>query len=136
MLITTPESLDVMLFRKDPAFDSIRAVVVDEVHLLYNTQRGLQLSVLLQRLWRSLSHDLQCAALSATVGDLSHIRDFLLGAEENAELLAFLAARSIDAQIRHIENPHQLLSLVQKITEGLSFFICVPDITMFSMYIK
>lgn len=118
VLITTPESLDVMLFRKDSALDSIRAVVVDEVHLLYNTQRGLQLSVLLQRLRRILPHDLQCAALSATVGDLSHIRDFLLSAEANAELLEFSAARSIDAQIRHIENPHQLLSLVQKITEG------------------
>lgn len=118
VLITTPESLDVMLFRKDLALDSIRAVVVDEVHLLYNTQRGLQLSVLLQRLRRILPHDLQCAALSATVGDLSHIRGFLLGAEADAELLAFSAARAIDAQIRHIENPHQLLSLVRKMTEG------------------
>lgn len=118
VLITTPESLDVMLFRKDSALDLIRAVVVDEVHLLYNTQRGLQLSILLQRLRRILPHDLQCAALSATVGDLSHIRDFLLGDEADAELLSFSAARAIDAQIRHIENPHQLLSLVRRMTEG------------------
>ncbi len=118
VLITTPESLDVMLFRKDSALDSIRAVIVDEVHLLYNTQRGLQLSVLLQRLQRILHHDIQCAALSATVGDLSHIRDFLLGTEANAELLAFSATRAIDAQIRHIENPHQFLSLVRKMTKG------------------
>jgi ATP-dependent helicase Lhr and Lhr-like helicase len=118
VLITTPESLDVMLFRKDSALDSIRAVVVDEVHLLYNTQRGLQLSVLLQRLRGILPHDIQCAALSATVGDLSHIRDFILGVGVDAELLAFSAARAIDAQIRHIENPHQFLSLVRKMTEG------------------
>lgn len=118
VLITTPESLDVMLFRKDPALQSIRAVVVDEVHLVYNTQRGLQLSVLLQRLRRLLPHDLQCAALSATVGDLSHIRDFLLGADASAELLAFSATRDIDAQIRHVENPNQFLSLVRKMTEG------------------
>jgi ATP-dependent Lhr-like helicase len=51
------------------------------------------------------------------VGDLSHIRDFLLGAEADTELLAFSAVRAIDAQIRHIENPHQLLSLVRKMTE-------------------
>ncbi|MBX7259531.1 MAG: DEAD/DEAH box helicase [Candidatus Hydrogenedentes bacterium] len=118
VLITTPESLDVMLFRKDSALGLIQAVIVDEVHLLYNTQRGLQLSLLLQRLRRTLPHDLQCAALSATVGDLSHIRDFLLGAEASAELLAFSAARAIDAQIRHIENRHQFLSLVRKMTEG------------------
>lgn len=118
VLITTPESLEVMLFRKDPALRSIRAVVVDEVHLLYNTQRGLQLSVLLQRLRRILTHDLQCAALSATVGNLSHIRDFLLGAEASAELLAFSATRAIDAQIRHVEGPDQFLSLVKRMTEG------------------
>ena len=118
VLITTPESLEVMMFRKDSALQSVRAVVIDEVHLLYNTQRGLQLSVLLQRLRRVISHDLQCAALSATVGDLSYIRDFLLGVEADAELLAFSAARVIDAQIRHIENPHQFLSLVKRMTEG------------------
>lgn len=118
VLITTPESLDVMLFRKDPALQSVRAVVVDEVHLLFNTQRGLQLSVLLQRLRRMLPHGIQCAALSATVGDLSHVRDFLLGAGADAELLAFSAARAIDAQIRHFENPYQFLALVRKMTEG------------------
>jgi ATP-dependent helicase Lhr and Lhr-like helicase len=118
VLITTPESLEVMLFRKDSALASIRAVVVDEVHLLYNTQRGLQLSVLLQRLRRILPHDLQCAALSATVGDLSHIRDFLLGVGASAELLAFSSARVIDAQIRHIERPNQFLSLVRKMAKG------------------
>lgn len=118
VLITTPESLEVMLFRKDPALQSIRAVVVDEVHLLYNTQRGFQLSILLQRLRRILPRDLQCAALSATVGDLSHVRDFLLGADASAELLAFSAARAIDAQIRHVEGPSQFLSLVRKMTEG------------------
>lgn len=118
VLITTPESLDVMLFRKDSALQSVRVVVIDEVHLLYNTQRGLQLSILLRRLRRRLSHDLQCAALSATVGNLSHIRDFMLGTEADAKMLAFSAARAIDAQIRHIDSPHQFLSLVRKMTEG------------------
>jgi ATP-dependent Lhr-like helicase len=36
VLITTPESLDVLLFRGELALRSVRAVVVDEVHLLYN----------------------------------------------------------------------------------------------------
>jgi ATP-dependent Lhr-like helicase len=49
VLITTPESLEVLLFRKDVNLNSIQAVVIDEVHLLYNTQRGLQLSILLHR---------------------------------------------------------------------------------------
>ena len=118
ILITTPESLDVMLFRKDSALQSLRAVVIDEVHLLYNTQRGLQLSILLRRLEQKISHKIQCAALSATVGDLSHVRDFLLGPGTDADLLAFSATRSIDAQIRHIADIGQLCSLVRRLTEG------------------
>lgn len=118
VLITTPESLDVMLFRKDSALQSLRAVVIDEVHLLYNTQRGLQLSILLRRLRKLLSNELQCAALSATVGDLSHVRDFLMGADVGADLLAFSTARCIDAQIRHIADMGQFRSLVRRLTEG------------------
>ncbi|WP_445240580.1 DEAD/DEAH box helicase [Microcoleus vaginatus] len=45
VLLTTPESLEVLLFRKDATLQTVCAVVIDEVHLLYNTQRGLQLSV-------------------------------------------------------------------------------------------
>lgn len=118
VLITTPESLDVILFRKDSALQSLRAVVIDEVHLLYNTQRGLQLSILLNRLRKILPNELQLAAHSATVGDLSHIRDFLMGTGTDADLLVFSAARSIDAQIRHMKNTGQLLLLVRKLTEG------------------
>ena len=118
VLITTPESLDVLLFRGELALRSVRAVVVDEVHLLYNTQRGLQLSILLRRLQRILPDGLQWVALSATVGDLSNVRNFLMGNGEDADLLAFSAHRTIDAQIRHIRNTADFLPLVRRLTKG------------------
>lgn len=118
VLITTPESLDVLLFRKESALLSVRAVVIDEVHLLYNTQRGLQLSILLHRLSQILPHKLQWVALSATVGDLSYVRSFLMGAHANAVLLTFSAARAIDAQIRHISSLRDFLFLIHKLTQG------------------
>jgi ATP-dependent helicase Lhr and Lhr-like helicase len=80
VLITTPESLDVLVFRKDPALATVRAIVIDEVHLLYNTQRGLQLSTLIKRLEQLSSLRLQWTALSATIGRSSDVRDFLFGA--------------------------------------------------------
>jgi ATP-dependent Lhr-like helicase len=46
LLITTPESLDVLIARGDHVLAGVRSVVIDEIHLLYNAQRGLQLSVL------------------------------------------------------------------------------------------
>lgn len=70
MLITTPESLEVLLLRKEKLLCGVRAVIIDEVHLLYNTQRGLHLSVLLQRLNHFTGRRLQWAALSATMSVL------------------------------------------------------------------
>jgi ATP-dependent helicase Lhr and Lhr-like helicase len=100
IVITTPESLDVMLFREDVSLKTVRAVVIDEVHLLYNTQRGLQLSVLLERLRKFVkAGKLQLAALSATIANLMDVGRFFFG-EEDVVKLEFPADRSIDAQIR------------------------------------
>ncbi|GAB4367735.1 MAG: hypothetical protein Kow00121_06290 [Elainellaceae cyanobacterium] len=117
VLITTPESLDVLLFRKDAALDNIQSIVIDEVHLLYNTQRGLQLSVLIQRLKQKIEHPLQWAALSATVGRLSDVRNFLFGTEE-AEFLEFSAHRAIKAHIRHINNEADFIKCIKQLTQG------------------
>jgi len=118
VLVTTPESLDVMLFRKDAALSSVRAVAIDEVHLLYNTQRGLQLSILLQRLQDRLSEPFQWAALSATIGDLSDVHSFLAGSDEAPVFLSYPSHRTIDAQIRHIAAETGFLDLVRKLTDG------------------
>lgn len=118
VLVTTPESLDVMLFRKDPALSDVRAVVIDEVHLLYNTQRGLQLSILLQRLQDRLGKPFQWAALSATIGDLSDVRGFLANGDEDALFLSYPSHRTIDAQIRHVVAEAGFLDLIRKLTDG------------------
>ncbi len=49
-LITTIESLDSLLCREPKAFANIRAVVLDELHLVDGTYRGDQLRLLLRRL--------------------------------------------------------------------------------------
>lgn len=120
VLITTPESLDVLLFRREPSIKSVRAVVIDEVHLLYNTQRGLQTSILLRRLRKILPNNLQWVALSATVSNLSYVRDFLIDDIEDAVLLAFSADRQIDGHIRHIKSKGDFVAIVRRLTEGRS----------------
>ena len=47
LLITTPESLDSIICRNPKALSTLRAIVLDEVHLLDNTYRGDQLRILL-----------------------------------------------------------------------------------------
>ncbi len=118
VLVTTPESLEVMLFRKDAALSNVRAVVIDEVHLLYNTQRGLQLSILLQRLKERLGAPLQYVALSATISDLSDVHFFLAGVDEMPVCLPYPSHRAIETQIRYVASEVEFLNLISKITEG------------------
>jgi len=69
-LITTPESLDSLLCRRPHFFQRLRAVIVDEVHVLDGTCRGDQLRVLLSRLGKtSRISPLQIILVSASVHD-------------------------------------------------------------------
>jgi ATP-dependent Lhr-like helicase len=114
ILITTPESLDVLVFRNDPALATVKAVVIDEVHLLYNTQRGLQLSVLIKRLGRLSSCQLQWAALSATIGRLSDVRDFLFGPANDCTFLEGQSKRTIDAVVKPVASVQAFNSVIDK----------------------
>lgn len=68
-LITTPESLDILVTRKPELLSNVEVVLVDECHLLFNTHRGFQLAIVLRRLEKLLEKKLQTIGMSATVGD-------------------------------------------------------------------
>ena len=79
-LVTTPESLSLLLSRPEAAtaLGGVRAVVVDEWHELLGTKRGVQVQLALARLrrWRP---DLQVWGMSATLGNLDEARAVLCG---------------------------------------------------------
>ncbi len=79
-LITTPESLSLLLCRKDSAaiFSDLRCVVVDEWHELLSTKRGAQVELALARL-RTLCPALRTWGVSATLGNLDVAAATLLG---------------------------------------------------------
>ena len=97
-LLTTPESLEVMLISGSidhrRLFADVRAVVIDEVHAFARDDRGWHLLALLERIGRLAGRDLQRIGLSATVGN-------------EGELLDWLAATS-DRQRRVIRPPATL----------------------------
>lgn len=115
VLITTPESLDVMLSSREPALKDVRAVLLDEVHLTYNTQRGLQLSVLLHRLELFLDRQVQVAALSATVATDAEMWSFLRPGR-SVVTVRDNYTRRIDAQIRTIQTPADLSLLLDQLS--------------------
>jgi len=69
VLVTTPETLQAVLpgRRMRDNLSHLKAVVVDELHNLVESKRGVQLCVGLERL-RRVAPDFQLVALSATVG--------------------------------------------------------------------
>jgi len=114
VLVTTPESLDVLSFRGDHALETVKATVLDEVHLLYNTQRGIHLSILLRRLETHLGRPIQWVALSATVGDLRDVATFLRGSDAEATTLDFPASRPIDASILSVPDGDRFPRVIAK----------------------
>ena len=100
VVVTTPESLGILISQKHACLNHVAALVFDEVHLLYNSQRGQMAAILFHRLRKMTKDTIQVAALSATVSRLEDIRTFLFGEGVEADMLRFPTARHIDGDIR------------------------------------
>lgn len=83
LLMTTPESLEVMLLSsKIPQallFGDLRAVIIDEIHALAGSDRGAHLLSVLERIARFTDNDIQRVGLSATVGNPEDILVWIQG---------------------------------------------------------
>ena len=87
-LITTPESLSLLLSRADAqaTLGGVRVVVVDEWHELLGNKRGVQLQLALARLKR-WNPGLMVWGMSATLGNLEQARHTLLGPQQTGRLV-------------------------------------------------
>ena len=79
-LITTPESLTLLLTRADAqvVLSTLKMVVVDEWHELIGNKRGVQLQLALARL-RRWNPQLIVWGISATLGNQPHAQQVLIG---------------------------------------------------------
>lgn len=77
-LITTPETFNALLVapKLRDSLANVKWVVLDEVHELCETKRGLQLSIALERL-RERAPFFQVIGLSATVGNEQDVASFI-----------------------------------------------------------
>jgi helicase len=76
IIITTNEKADSLLRHRAKWMEEISLVVADEVHLLNDAERGPTLEVVLARLME-INPDIQVLALSATIGNVQEIAEWL-----------------------------------------------------------
>jgi ATP-dependent helicase Lhr and Lhr-like helicase len=99
ILLTTPEQLALLLASADGPllFETLRRVVLDELHALVASKRGDLLSLGLARLFR-MSPAVRTVGLSATVADPDALRRFLVPQPGGRENLADLVLADGGAQ--------------------------------------
>jgi len=86
ILITTPESLHIILTSSArKALETVRYVIVDEIHSMSPNKRGVFLSVLLERLEGICRASPVRIGLSATQKPLSEVARFLGGFDDSGE---------------------------------------------------
>lgn len=99
-LITTPESLQLLLATKDYAktFRDCDAIIVDEWHELLGTKRGVQMELALSRL-KTVAPGLKVWGISATIGNLGLAREVLLGSHSGSHKNSVLVRAHINKKI-------------------------------------
>jgi len=110
ILITTPESFDSLLCRHANELENVKAVIVDEIHILDGTYRGDQLRLLLNRLRKKVG-DFSVYTLSATVSapeDVAsrYMNDFEVIQSEDSRQIVETYVSSFDNLFETVKKEH------------------------------
>lgn len=102
LLITTPESLHLLLAQKNypEFFKNLKVVVADEWHELMGSKRGVQVELALSRL-KAITTDLKVWGISATIGNMEEALEALLGnyyKKNNATIIRAHIQKKIEIQ--------------------------------------
>ena len=76
LIVTTSEKLDSLIRHHSPWLSGIKTVIIDEIHLLNDTERGPTLEILLTIL-KQLLKNAQIIGLSATIGNAEQLAEWL-----------------------------------------------------------
>ena len=115
--VITPESLDVLVSAGPNLLRGVRAVVIDEAHLLYNTQRGFQLGILIRRLEARNGLSIQVVGLSATIASPKYLWKFFRPHvnENDLAIITGEVGRPIEVAVRIERAEGDLTTLVDRV---------------------
>ena len=102
ILLITPESLEALFVRRGleipRLFGATRAIVIDELHSVLDSERGIQMRSLLTRLEIAVKRPIRRIGLSATLGDMKMASAYLR--PDNAEAVKLIEAKGGEAELR------------------------------------
>lgn len=147
MLLTTPESLEVMLVSRrvdhERLFRDLRVVVVDEIHAFAGDDRGWHLQFVLERVERLAGRPLQRVGLSATVGNPEELMCWLsAGKKRSGRVVAAEAAEpngravvGID-YVRDLENAGAVIAGLHRGEKRLVFLDSRADVEVLAAALR
>ncbi len=117
ILITTPETLQAILsgWVLRQHLQSLRWVIIDEVHELADSKRGSQLSLALERIRNLIGKDFQMIGLSATIGSPEKVAEFLVGEGRSVEIERVPVAKMVKLQVIYPKPSEEDARLATKI---------------------
>ncbi len=125
ILLTTPESLEVMLVSRrvehEAFFRRLRAVVVDEVHAFADDDRGWHLLSVLERLQRLAEQPVQRIGLSATVGNPGDVLEWLSGSSSGERRIVQIAAAAgvaTDVMVDYVGGLENAATVISRLHHG------------------
>ena len=133
-LLTTPESLEVMLV--SPNVDSsnllqnVRTVIVDEIHAFAGDDRGWHLLSVLERVTRLAGREIQRVGLSATVGNPELLVDWLAGSCSGPRGIALPPApqdRPADVKLDYVGSFQNAAVVISRVGRGEKCLVFVDS---------
>ncbi len=124
-LLTTPESLEVMLdsptVNSKSLFANLQIVIIDEIHAFAGDDRGWHLLCVLERVSKIADCDVQRIGLSATVGNPDILVDWLAGSstrQRGVYLPDDTGVGTADVQLDYVGSMENAAIVISRLHRG------------------
>jgi ATP-dependent Lhr-like helicase len=124
-LLTTPESLEVMLVSRSVddqrMFGELKMIIVDEVHAFAGDDRGWHLLSVLERVSKLAGQEIQRIGLSATVGNPEVLLTWIAGNCDGKKSVAYpppSEAAPADVQIDYVGSLENAATVISRLHRG------------------
>lgn len=126
IMITTPETLQILFTGRilREHLKQVKHVIVDEIHELAEDERGAQLAVGLERL-AHLAGEFQRIGLSATVGSVEEVSDYLAGVGRSVNTLKVSAVKDMRISVESPKESPDDKQLADKLETDLKHIACM-----------